>query len=163
MADYETLYPGRFLKKEALPAPKTIRIIDVIQTVLEGEKGQETKVVIKYRDKTGDGEIVWCKTNAALTAHALNERDAEKWKGRLITIYNNPNVDLAGRKVGGIRVYGSPELTKAITVEIKRPRRKKPEVYQLVPTGKAKPEAPPAEEPVAVSDDSGFPTEESAA
>lgn len=162
MADYETLYPGRFLKKEALPSPKTIRIIDVIATQLEGEKGIESKVVVKYRDNQGDGEIVWCKTNAALTAIALNEREYEKWKGRLITIYNNPNVDLAGKKVGGIRVYGSPELTEKKRVEIKRPRRKKPEVYELMPTGKAKPAtAPvPVPPPVAPSVDDEIPADD---
>lgn len=166
MADYEALYPGRFLKKEMLAAPKTIRIIDIVQTVLEGEKGAEAKVVLKYRDAAGEGEAVWCKTNAALTAIALNERDAEKWKGRLITIHNNPNVDLAGRKVGGIRVCGSPEMTKPQKVEIKRPRRKKPEVYELAPTGKkaaAPAETPaPVAEPVPAQDDDGF-NQESAA
>lgn len=136
MADYETLYPGRFLKKEALPSPKVIRITKVTATVLEGEKGSENKVVLAYKSADGEGEIVWCKTNAALTAHALGEREYDKWIGRYLTIYNNPNVDLGGRKVGGIRVWGSPELKKAITVEIKRPRRKKGEVYRLVPTDK---------------------------
>lgn len=160
MADYETLYPGRFLKKEALAAPKTIRIVDVIATNLEGEKGVEPKVVLKYRDKGGEGEIVWCKTNAILTFYVFNERDYDKWKGRLITIYNNPNVDLKGKKVGGIRVYGSPEMTSPMKVEIKRPRRKTPEVYNLVPTGKnaakasepPKPAPSPVEEPEAPSD-----------
>ncbi len=147
MADYETLYPGRFLKKEALEAPKTIRIMGVTPTQLEGEKGIESKVVIKYKAADGEGEMVWCKTNAALTAIVLGERDFEKWIGKLITIHNNPNVDLAGKKVGGIRVYGGPDMLKPQRVEIKRPRRKKPEVYQLTPTGKNKQPAAPAPEP----------------
>lgn len=168
MPDYEALYPGRFLKKETLAAPKTIRIVDILTTQLEGEKGIEQKVVLKYRDHGGEGEMVLCKTNAALIAIALNERDADKWKTRLITIHNNPNVDLAGRKVGGIRVCGSPEMTEPKRIEIKRPRRKKPEVYELAPTGKKKAveppktETPPVDEPPAASDDDGF-NQESAA
>lgn len=136
MADYETLYPGRFLKKESLAAPKVIRIDRINVTELEGEKGVESKVVVKYRAADGDGEMVFCKTNAALTAIALGERDYAKWVGRYITLYNNPNVDLGGKKVGGIRIFGSPEMTKPQRVELKRPRRKKPEIYQLVPTDK---------------------------
>ena len=136
MADYETLYPSRFMKKEALAAPKVIRITKVTATVLEGEKGAENKVVVAYKAADGEGEIVWCKTNAALTAHVLGERDYDKWIGRMITIHSNPNVDLGGKKVGGIRVYGSPELAKPMTVEIKRPRRKKGETYHLIPTDK---------------------------
>src|SRR5688572_1319000 len=108
MPHFETLYPGRFLKKESLPAPKVIRILDVISTTLEGEKGIETKVVVKYRDAGGEGEIVWCKTNSALTAVALGDDDYDKWKGRYITVFNDPNVDLKGKRVGGVRVFGSP-------------------------------------------------------
>lgn len=136
MADYETLYPGRFLKKESLAAPKVIRILSIIATQLEGEKGVEPKVVLKYKAADGEGEIVWCKTNAALAAVALGERDYTKWANRLLTIHNNPTVDLKGKKVGGIRVFGAPDMTKPQTVEIKRPRRKNPEIYRLVPTDK---------------------------
>jgi hypothetical protein len=78
VADYEALYPGRFLKKETLAAPKVIRILSVNVTQLEGEKGIEPKVVVKYKAADGEGEIVWCKTNAALTVEVLDERDADK-------------------------------------------------------------------------------------
>lgn len=161
MADYETLYPSRFLKKEALPEPKTIRITKVTATVLEGENGAENKVVLAYKAADGEGEMVWNKTNSALTAIALNERDTDKWVGKLITIHNNQNIDLGGKKVGGIRVWGSPELKEAKKVEIKRPRRKKGEVYHLVPTdknGKTVVPAPQTGAP-AVTDDDAPPTE----
>jgi hypothetical protein len=134
MPDYSVLYPGRFLKKEALAAPKVIRIDAIAVTQLEGERGVENKVVMKYSAADGKGEIVLCKTNAELIAQTLNERDYEKWVGHYVTIYNNPNVDLGGRKVGGIRIFGGPEMKGAKTVEIKRPRRKKGEIYRLVPT-----------------------------
>lgn len=142
MADYSVLYPGRFLKKESLEAPKVVRVIAINTSILEGEKGPEQKVILKYKASDGEGEIVWCKTNAALTAAALDEREYDKWIGRLLTIHNNPTVDLAGKKVGGIRVCGSPEMKAPKKVEIKRPRRKKAEVYDLTPTDmKGKPKS----------------------
>lgn len=135
MADFETLYPGRFLKKEVLATPKVVRILAVTSTELESESGaKEPKVIVKYKAADGEGEIVWCKTNAVLTAEALGTREYNEWVGKLITIYNNPNVDLKGKKVGGIRVFGSPEMKTTKKVSIKRPRRKNPEVYELVPT-----------------------------
>jgi hypothetical protein len=137
MPDYESLYPGRFLKKELLPAPKVVRITAVNTTELENDKNEtEVKVTVKYKAADGDGEMVFCKTNAALTAIALNERDYSKWPTHLITLHNNPNVSFGGKKVGGVRVCGSPEMTKAQKVEIKMPRRKKPDVYHLTPTDK---------------------------
>ncbi len=168
MDHYELLYPGRFLKKQALTEPKVIRILEVIATELENEKGKmEQKVTIKYKAADGDGEIVWCKSNAALTAAALDTPYHQQWVGKLLTIHHDPNVRFGGKAVGGVRVFGSPEMTKQIKVEIKMPRKKTPDVYVLVPTdkkghpiakGAAKPEgAPPlAEEPPQVQDDPGF-------
>jgi hypothetical protein len=136
MSHYETLYPARFLKKEALPKPKTIRVLALTATQLEGERGVEPKVVMKYKAADGEGEIVLCKTNAKLIEHVLGTPEYEQWIGKLVTIYNNPNVDLKGKKVGGIRIFGGPDMTKAVVVKIKRPRRKDAEIYKLVPTGK---------------------------
>jgi len=149
MADFDALYPGRFLKGRVLDRPRVIRIVSVVGTALEGEKGVKATGVLKYRggfsirdgklvdDPKGEGEIVWCKSNAALTAAALGERDYEKWGGHLITIWFDPEVDMGGKAVGGIRVFGSPEMTQTKRVEISRPRRKKPDIYILRPTDKA--------------------------
>lgn len=134
MPDWRVLYPGRFLQKETLAAPKVIRIVRVEHDQLEGEKGIETKTIVHYKAADGDGQIVWCKTNAALTEFALDEPDYGKWIGRLITIHHDPNVMLGKQKVGGTRVCGSPEMKAPKRVEIKRPRRKKGDMYELYPT-----------------------------
>lgn len=169
MADWELLYPGRFLNKVALVVPKVIRITDVTQTMLttlkKGKEVEELKVVIKYRDSEGEGEIPWNKTNAALTAYALEERDVSKWANHLITVMHDPNVMFGGEKLGGIRVCGSPEMKAVKRVEIKRPRRSKPEVYTLTPTDKngapiAGKKPAPTETPIDL--DGPYPTEEAA-
>jgi hypothetical protein len=133
--DYETLYPGRFLKKETLAAPKVIRITAVNVVSLENDKGQmEDQATLKFKAIDGDGEMTWCKTNSALTSFALDTRDYEKWIGRLIAIAHDPSVMFGGKKVGGIRVFGSPEMKAPKKVEIKMPRKKRPDIYHLVPT-----------------------------
>jgi hypothetical protein len=137
MPDYETLYPGRFLKKETLAEWKVIRILAVTSVELENDKGKlEDKVTVKYRDAKGEGEIVWPKTNSVLTAVALGERDYQKWVGHLVTIGHDPTVMFGGKRVGGVRVVGSPEMKEPKKVEIKMPRKKRPDVYHLVPTDK---------------------------
>jgi hypothetical protein len=136
MPDFEALYPGRFLKKHTLEAAKVIRILKLKGELLEGDDGAESKAILQYRAADGEGEIVWCKTNAILTAAALGgERDHEKWSGRLLTIYMEPSVKVGGEVVGGVRVLGSPELKRIEEVKIKF-RKKAPEVYVLVPTDK---------------------------
>ncbi len=137
MPHYDELYPGRFLKGTTLEGPTVIRILSMGGEVLEGEKGNENKGILRYRTAGRDGrpvegEIVWCKTNAILTSHILGS-DYAAWAGRCITIHYDPTVKLGREQVGGIRVFGSPELKEPKTVEIKRPRRKA-ERWRLVPT-----------------------------
>jgi hypothetical protein len=139
MAHYDELYPGRFLKATTLERPITIRIIALGGEVLEGDDGEKAKGILRYRTAGPDGqpvegELVFCKTNAILTAAVLGTSDYKAWAGHTITIANDPTVMFGRDRVGGVRVCGSPELKKALTVEVKRPRRKKVERYTLQPT-----------------------------
>jgi len=153
MGHFEELYPSRFLKGVTLLQPQTIRIVEVRGHVeLEQDDGTtKEKVVLVYKDsgkhKEKPGEIVWNRTNSALAAAALSEVDPAKWGGRLITIHHDKSVPFGKEIKGGIRVLGSPEMTKSLSVAIKMPRRKNPIIYQLVPTqAKAVKPAPAAEE-----------------
>jgi hypothetical protein len=174
--DYETLYPGRFLKGQILDRPRVIRITKVTGTMLEGDKGEEAKCIVTYKSnftieegrvvdgKVSTGEIVWCKSNSALLAAMTGTRDYDEWVGKLVTIWFDPSVKFGREQVGGIRVYGSPELTETKRVNVKRPRKKTPDVYTLRPTDKqgrdikpnGKPQ-PPSREPG--SDDGPIPGE----
>ena len=146
MADYSVLYPKRFLDSHSLEAPRTIRILSVTGEQLEGDKGVTLKGVLKYRDASGDGEIVWPITNSILAAALFGAidngdasqpvRDTAKWIGRLITIYRDPEVRFGAEKVGGVRVYGSPDLTRAVTVSVQATRKRRPQSVTLYPTAK---------------------------
>lgn len=161
MPDYEMLFPGRFLKKTDLAKPTTIRIVEVtaadIATDEPGSDGKKEKAkgLLRFRARPGDlggytgDELILCKTNAALIAAALGDRDFDAWKGRLITIHHDPAVSFGREKTGGIRVCGSPELQAEKRVEIKMPRKTRPEVYVLKPTGKAPSSTQPTEQPQA--------------
>ncbi len=153
MGHFEEMYPTRFLKGVTLLQPQTIRIVEVCgQVELEQDDGtKKEKVILLYKDggkhKEKPGEIVWNRTNSALTAAALSEVDPKKWVGRLITIHHDKSVPFGKEVKGGIRVLGSPEMTKGLSVAIKMPRRKNPIIYQLVPTQtKAAPKPAPAAE-----------------
>lgn len=136
---FDALYPGRFLKGVSLKGQKTIRIVEIFIDKLETDDNKkEPKAILRYKDKEGDGEIVWCKTNSQLAAQIFGTPVIEQWAGKLITIAFDPDVRFGAEKKGGIRVVGSPDMTGPMTVEIKRPRRKKLEVHHLQPTGPKK-------------------------
>jgi hypothetical protein len=151
MPDLDELYPGRFLKGRTLNGPKLIRIVSMNGDFLEtDENRKEFKAILKFKDEEGDGEIVWNKTNALLTAE-LYGREYEKWAGQLIVIFFDPDVRFGSEKPGGIRVWGAPAsvLPKAKQVSIKRPRRKKPDVFTLHPWSKQAAAAPQKQQPAA--------------
>lgn len=139
MPHFDELYPGRFLKGTTLERPITIRIVEMVGEQLEGDDGMKAKGVLKYRTAGKDGqpvngEMVFAKTNAILTAAALGTADYKAWAGHTITIAHDPGVMFGRERVGGIRVIGSPELKGPLSVEVKRPRRKRADTYTLQPT-----------------------------
>lgn len=142
MPHFEELYPGRFLKGVTLTQPKTVRIKGMVGEVLESaddegtpkaDKPNKPKAILRYMAKEGPGEMVLCKTNAACIAAMFGD-DYAGWVDHLVTFYFDASVRFGSEKPGGIRVAGSPELTKTLRVNIRRPRRKKPDVYDLAPT-----------------------------
>jgi hypothetical protein len=136
MPDLDILFPGRFLKGKTLDKPKVIRIVSVESMVLDGDDNKkEHKATVKYKSADGDGEWVCNKTNALLIA-AMFGRDFATWAGHLIVLAFDPEVRFGAEKPGGIRVFGSPEIARPISAEIKRPRRKTPERYTLHKTDK---------------------------
>lgn len=156
MPDFEELYPGRFVKGVTLDGHTTIKIVSMVGEKLQNDEDQEqlkAVLTVKMRDKrTGQieqKELVWNKTNAVLTSHILG-RDYSKWAGKLITIAYDPSIMFGKERKGGIRVCGSPHLKSPVEVSIKRPRRKRPEVYLLQPTSEQKKEPAPA--PAGASD-----------
>lgn len=140
MPDFEELFPGRFVKGVTLEGPTTFKIVSMVGEALKDDDDREQLkaiLTVKMRNKKGDveqRELVWNKTNAILTSNILG-RDYVQWAGKLITIAYDPTVMFGKEKKGGIRVCGSPHLKNALEVQIKRPRRKRPEIYMLQPTG----------------------------
>lgn len=154
---YKALTPSPFLAAGDLGGPDfpqdaTFEIVgeafDQLPSMKPGAKAddKETKGLIRLRY---NGEIVkpWIanKTNTILIAKMLGE-DTDGWRGHRITLHAVP-VKVGPRIEPGIRVKGSPEIDRALTVEIKF-RGRKAETFTLAPTGDKPPQTRrPANEP----------------
>lgn len=141
---YKALTPSPFLAAGDLGGPDfpqdaTFEIVgesfDQLPSMKPGAKAddKETKGLIRLRF---NGEIVkpWIanKTNTILIAKMLGE-DTDGWRGHRVTLHAVP-VKVGPKTEPGIRVKGSPEIDRAVTVEIKF-RGRKAETFTLVPTG----------------------------
>lgn len=128
--DYDQLYPDRFLKSELLASKDvTLKIADVFQEELKGEKGPEWKVVISF-DRTAK-QWVAPKT-CGITLKKMFGRKVKDWIGKRVTLYPT-EVEAFGAIVPAIRVRGSPDIEHPMEWTEQLGRAKV--TFRVVPTG----------------------------
>jgi hypothetical protein len=137
MADYREFFAGQFLTGPECKGCPTFRIAEVRREEVEDpEKPQQRRQkLVVYGLSLQGRERPWivCKTSAILLAAMLGD-DVDGWPGRAVTVGFDDTVTVDGKRVGGVRPIGAPDLPREMTVQVKLPRRKaKPHV--LRPTG----------------------------
>lgn len=147
--DFDQLYPGRFIKAGELVGKKvTLTIADVELEGLVGDDGKEkAKAVISFKES--EKKLVACKTNGVCIREMFGKKLAD-WIGKRITIFPDTwNGEPA------IRIWGSPDITESIDVQVTLPRRRpfKKTMHKMNGAGSAA--APVAEEPLQYDEDTG--------
>jgi hypothetical protein len=95
------MFPSNYLKKEDVATPITATIQSVTMDAIKGEHGEESKPVVHFQ-----GNIKPMVLNVG-NGHVIAELygdDTDKWTGKAIEIYCDPNVQFAGKRIGGIRL-----------------------------------------------------------
>jgi hypothetical protein len=120
--NFNECYKGRFLKAGLLDGKHvTVTIADIFLEDLEGEKGIEEKCILTMEGKKM--QLVLCKLNA-LCIKAMFGSSISAWIGKRIILW--PTDTIAPMKKGEacIRIWGSQDIEKEITIPIALPRRK---------------------------------------
>jgi hypothetical protein len=120
---YSEMYPGRFLKADALKGRKVTLTIKAI----EGDDliGENNKTKQEWLVKFGERplEFVLNKTNAFCLSRMFGG-DPHAWVGHKITIY--PTKTKFGKEdVDCIRIWGSPDLTEDMEITVPQGRKKR--------------------------------------
>lgn len=120
--DYRALFKGQYLAAAEFGGRvPTFTMKGVKLVALEGEDGKtKDRGVIHFQET--DRGLVLCKTNAICIA-AMFGPDTDNWAGKRVTLFAT-DVQLGRERVPGIRVKGSPDIEKAVTVSVKLPKRK---------------------------------------
>jgi hypothetical protein len=148
MSKWQTMFSAEYINGAELEGKKwTVTITAVKSITLEGEnKKKSNKAVISFKEM--DRGWVLAKTNAILIAGLFGD-ETKDWIGKRVTIHSE-TVQVGTDTAPGIRVIGSPDIDKPISVVVKL-ARKKPRTMVMQPTGKAAakpaPEAPAAPTP----------------
>lgn len=121
--DWDELFPGRFLKAGMLGDSKpTMTIKAVERELLPSEKGgDEPRTILSFQERPFELSIN--KTNAKLLL-AMFGRQVQTWVGKRITLYRT-EVKSFGKMEPCIRIWGSPDLTADMNVEVKLLKRTK--------------------------------------
>lgn len=103
---------------DLLTGPQTVKIVRV-----EIKPTSEQPVWIHLEGKNGKP---WKPSKTALRCLAMIwGADASKWSGLRLTLYNDPDVQFGGVRVGGIRVSNMEGLTEPRTLMLTKSRAKK--------------------------------------
>ena len=122
------LQPTWTISRMALEKLESISMNDT-----EGAAGKmKTKGIIYFKEH-GTGWVL-NRTNIMCLVEMWGP-DTDAWTGKRVTLYR-ADVRVGAKMDVGIRVRGSPDIDKEITVSVKLPRRK-PVPHRLVPTGGA--------------------------
>lgn len=118
LVDFDQLYPGRFLKAGELLGKKiTLTITEVDSEELQGDDGQKKmKAILSFKETPK--KHVCCKTNG-ICIREMFGRKLTDWVGKRVVIF--PDV-WNGEPC--IRVWGSPDISQDIDVEVSLPRRR---------------------------------------
>jgi hypothetical protein len=136
--DWRAAFKGQFIKAVEFGGKEpTLTISDAKLVKVEDEKTkkEKDKLVIFFREI--DRGWIPCKTACFCVSAIAGSNDTATWAGKRLTLFCDPAVQFGSLTVEGVRVKGSPDLTRPIDVTIRLPK-KKPFIAHLVPTGKGK-------------------------
>lgn len=120
---YSEMFPGRFLKADAMKGKKvTLTIKAIFGEDLVSAEEEQTKAewIVQFTERPL--EWVMNKTNAYCLFRMWGG-DPQSWIGRKVTLFPKPGTWF-GEKGEAIRVWGSPELAEDIPITLKFMRKK---------------------------------------
>jgi hypothetical protein len=145
VASWRQAFSGRLMSAGTIPEGQTltlrVRRAGAARVKDPTTKSKEVKLLIEWEDDVRDpvqGQpyppLVACKTVCECVEGMFGE-NPDGWAGKRLTLYTDPEVRFGNDVVGGVRVAGSPDIAKAVTVKIRVPRKRDPLVYHMKPTG----------------------------
>ena len=114
---------SRYLSKEDIENPIRVTMKNVTEDMVKGDRGDEHKYVLHFEERNLKPMILNVGNRKRLINGFGDETD--NWKGHQIEIYVDPNVEMGGEIVGGIRV-------RPVTVAAPKPKRPDMDVNQAI-------------------------------
>ncbi len=103
MPNIDSMKTSKYLKKEDVGSGAIATISKVIQeNMTSSGKPDELKWMIYFTEFIKP--LVSNVTHREQIANIIGTRESDEWVGQKVVLWDNPDVEMGGRKVGGIRV-----------------------------------------------------------
>lgn len=128
--DLGAVLPGSYLRADELSEDGAVYVVERAEEKLvrNPEKGGPESIVKSVLHLSCGQSLVLNKTNVKLLSALCQELTGSTKTGalygRAIVLARDPNVRLGPKVVGGIRLVGSPELRRDLTVTVAHPGRR---------------------------------------
>jgi hypothetical protein len=141
MSDISDLSDTIIAKSDQLNADDLLGMQKIITVTGVSRGSIESPITINYSGDNGR-PFKPCKTVRKLILFAWGA-DGGAWVGRQMTVFTDPEVVYAGKKVGGIRISSMSGISKPFTVSLTETRGKKKDYKISVLQAQEKPNYPP--------------------
>lgn len=109
MPRFDQMNEGKYLKKEDFPQPALLTIAGFKrENVARDDEPQEMKWVVSFQEI--DRGLALNVINTQLLKTATGRDSSEESVGCKVVLYNEPNVSMGGKLVGGIRIRAPRNL-----------------------------------------------------
>lgn len=138
-------FPSRYVSKDEVETPVTWTITGVGKVEMDDDNGEKKSPPVMTFSDAGSKPLILNNTNWMVLEDLYGE-DSDKWIGKTIELYKEPNVMFGNKRVGGVRVRKpqngnghAPEVSRqAMVDELMQVRVKikelKPELLPQKPT-----------------------------
>lgn len=102
MRSYDKYRETKYLQKSDLEKPVLLTIAKIAEEdVSSNDRPEKIKYVIYFKEAYNP----WVPNIGSLEeiSHIAGTGDVDRWPGTVIVLYVNPDVEFAGKRVGGIR------------------------------------------------------------
>jgi hypothetical protein len=97
-----------YLRAADVTQPVTITVERVVEETVGRPGKSERKLVLHYRG--GTKVVVLSKTMLGQLVEILKSDDTDDWAGKRVVMFQDPDVDFEGKRVGGIRFRAQTEI-----------------------------------------------------
>ena len=109
---------SNFLKADDLPKGTRVGVIISgceLHEFKQEDGSKQKKMVLSFDGK--EKKLTLNVTNARMIAANLGSDDTDDWIGKKVVLYNDPNVQFAGKITGGIRIRKPKQQPAKLAVE----------------------------------------------